>query len=185
MYQLILLRNVYPKRGFPVFDILCVCDCVRGRHVGMFILCFLIVGQVLYTLGPVHKEFGCNEHPAITSRFLCIKIMDCNVKKFGCNEHPAKTSRFLCIKIIDCTVKKFGCNEHPHIEQFLLHLFRSTPCKRDPVYVFDKTCNFQFLLFGGTRNKINPCRLSRMSSRAKSLQRTGCRHSSKPWQSLT
>ena len=39
------------------------------------------------TLGSVYNEFGYNEHPAITSRFLCIKIIDCNVKKFAYNEH--------------------------------------------------------------------------------------------------
>ena len=48
-----------------------------------------------YTLGPVY-----NEHPAITSRFLCIKIIDCNVKKFNYNEHPLTTSRFFCIFLL-------------------------------------------------------------------------------------
>ena len=31
------------------------------------------------TLGPAYNEFGYNEFPAITSRFLYIKIFDCNV----------------------------------------------------------------------------------------------------------
>ena len=31
------------------------------------------------TLGSTYKEFSYNEHPALTSRFLCIKIIDCNV----------------------------------------------------------------------------------------------------------
>ena len=30
-----------------------------------------------------YNEFGYNEHPAIISRFLCIKITESNVKKFG------------------------------------------------------------------------------------------------------
>ena len=38
-------------------------------------------------LGPAY-----NEHPAITSRFLCIKITACNVKKFGYYEQPLITS---------------------------------------------------------------------------------------------
>ena len=63
--------------------------------------------QSLDTLGPAYNEFGHNEHPAETSRFLCINIIDCSVKKFGYNEHPLTT------------------------KQFLLHHF--TRCKREPV----------------------------------------------------
>ena len=40
----------------------------------------------LNTLGPAYNEFSYNEHPAITNRFHCIKIVDCNVKKFDYNE---------------------------------------------------------------------------------------------------
>ena len=40
----------------------------------------------------------------ITSRFLCIKIIDCNVKKFGNNEHLLISSsfwgRFFCIFLL-------------------------------------------------------------------------------------
>ena len=60
------------------------------------------------TLDPTHNESGYNEYLAIKSRFLCIKLIDCNLKKLGYNEHPLITSRFL------------------------LHLF--TRCKRVPVY---------------------------------------------------
>ena len=49
--------------------------------------------QVIYlfrlrgdTLGPAYNEFSYNEHPIIASRFLYIKLIDCNVKKFGYNE---------------------------------------------------------------------------------------------------
>ena len=35
--------------------------------------------QVSITLGPAYNEFGYNEHPVSTSKFLCIKIIDCNV----------------------------------------------------------------------------------------------------------
>ena len=45
--------------------------------------------SIVDTLGPAY-----NEHPAITSRFLCIKIIECNVKKFGYKEHPL-TTQFL------------------------------------------------------------------------------------------
>ena len=31
------------------------------------------------TLGTAYNELGYNEHPATTSRFLCIKITACNV----------------------------------------------------------------------------------------------------------
>ena len=31
------------------------------------------------TLGPTYNEFGYNEHPIITNRFLCINTIDCNV----------------------------------------------------------------------------------------------------------
>ena len=33
------------------------------------------------TLDPTYNEFGYSEHLAITSRFLCIKIIDYNVNK--------------------------------------------------------------------------------------------------------
>ena len=51
-------------------------------------------------LDPTYVEFGYNEHPATTSRFLCIKIIDYNVKKFGYNEHPLITSSFFCIFLL-------------------------------------------------------------------------------------
>ena len=41
------------------------------------------------TMGPVY-----NEDPATTSRFLCIKIIECNVKKFVYNEHTLTTTSF-------------------------------------------------------------------------------------------
>ena len=51
--------------------------------------------------------------------------------EFGYNEHPAKTSRFLCIKITKmlkiCLQQAPICYEH-----LRLHLF--TFCKRDQVY---------------------------------------------------
>ena len=42
----------------------------------------------------------------------------CN--KFGCNKHSAVTSRFLCIKIIDSNGKKLRALAYNR--QFLLHL---------------------------------------------------------------
>ena len=53
-------------------------------------------GTSLVTLGPAYNELGYNEHPAVASRFLCTKIIDCNVKKFGHNKHPLVTSSFFC-----------------------------------------------------------------------------------------
>ena len=52
------------------------------------------------TLGPAYNEFGYYEHPPTRSRFLCIKIIDSNVKKFGYYEHPPTTSSFLCIYLL-------------------------------------------------------------------------------------
>ena len=61
-------------------------------------------------LGPAYNEFGYNEHPSTMSRFLCIKIIDCNIKKFGYNEHPLIMSSFLCI--ILNVVNGTRCNLH-------------------------------------------------------------------------
>ena len=44
-----------------------------------------LVSPVTNFISPAYNEFGYNEHPAITSRFHYIKIIDGNVKKFGCN----------------------------------------------------------------------------------------------------
>ena len=55
---------------------------------------------VINTLSPANNEFGYNKHLATTSKFLCIKTIDCNVKKFSCNEHPLVTSSFFCICLL-------------------------------------------------------------------------------------
>ena len=52
------------------------------------------------TLGPAYREFGYNEHLVITSRFLCIKVIDRHVKKFSYNEHSLITSSFFCIFLL-------------------------------------------------------------------------------------
>ena len=52
-----------------------------------------------YTLGSAYG-FGYNEHPAITSRFLRIRIIDCDAKQFAYNEHPLVTSSFVCIFLL-------------------------------------------------------------------------------------
>ena len=61
----------------------------------------------LHWLTP-YNEFGYNEHLAITSRFLCINIIDCNVKKFAYNEHPLVTNSFFCIILL--VVSGTQCN---------------------------------------------------------------------------
>ena len=53
----------------------------------------------IYTLGPAY-EFGYSENPTTKGSFLCIEIIDCNVKKFGYMGAPT------------------------HNEQLLLHLYR-------------------------------------------------------------
>ena len=59
-------------------------------------------------LGPAYNEFGYNEHPAITSRFLGDKIIHSSVEKFGYNEHPFITSSSFCIFIL--SVSETQCN---------------------------------------------------------------------------
>ena len=49
-----------------------------------------VVFCIDHSLSPAY-----NEHPA-TTRVLCIKIIDCNVKKFDYNEHLHLTSSFFC-----------------------------------------------------------------------------------------
>ena len=79
-------------------------------------------------LGPAYNEFDYNEYPAITSRFLCMNIIDCNVRKLGYDEHPVITSRFLCMNIIDCNVRKSSCSEHPFITSIFLLVVSGTQC---------------------------------------------------------
>ena len=52
------------------------------------------------TLGPAYNELGYNEDPAVTSRFLCIKIIDCHVKKFVYNKDPLIMSSFFCLFLL-------------------------------------------------------------------------------------
>ena len=61
------------------------------------------------TLGPTYNEFGYCEHPATTSRFLCIKIIDSNVKKFGYYEHTPTTCSFLCIYLLVISGTQCNC----------------------------------------------------------------------------
>ena len=37
------------------------------------------------TLGPCYNEFGYKEHPTITNRLPCFKMIDCNFNKFTHN----------------------------------------------------------------------------------------------------
>ena len=41
-----------------------------------------VVLDTAITLDPAYNEFGYNEHPAVMNRYLCIKIIDCNIKMF-------------------------------------------------------------------------------------------------------
>ena len=47
------------------------------------------------TLGPTYYEFGYNERPVTVSRFLYIKLIDCNVRR-----HPLIMSSFFCIFLL-------------------------------------------------------------------------------------
>ena len=51
------------------------------------------------TLGPAYNEFGYNQHPAVASRCLCIKVIDCNVKS-SVKQDPFVTSSFFCIFLL-------------------------------------------------------------------------------------
>ena len=89
---------------------------------------------VSFTLGPAYNEFIYNEHPAITSSFLCIIVIDNNVKKFGFNEHSLRTDSFFCIFLL--VVSETQCIYHyivilnlePLIcDQLLYIIFLKTP----------------------------------------------------------
>ena len=49
----------------------------------------------LFTLGPAYNKFVYSQYPVTASRFLCIKLIDGNIKKFGYNEHPLTTSQLV------------------------------------------------------------------------------------------
>ena len=82
-----------------------ICSFFIGIHSST-----LLWVQSLDTLGPAYNEFGHSEHPAKTSRFLCINIIDCNVIKFVYNEHPLITSSFSCIFLLVVSGTQYnGC----------------------------------------------------------------------------
>ena len=74
-------------------------DASNGFSLVRIVLC---VSQGCYrnTFDPAYNEFGYNEHPAIASRFLCIKIIDHSVKKFGYKKQPLITSNLFCIFLL-------------------------------------------------------------------------------------
>ena len=51
---------------------------------------FYSMRSAINTLGPTYNEFVYNQHPVTRSRFLCIKIIECDVENFDYNEHPLK-----------------------------------------------------------------------------------------------
>ena len=55
------------------------------------------------TLGPAYNEFGYSEYPTTTSRFLCIKIIDCSVKKLGYSEHPLVIVFYIFLLVVSGT----------------------------------------------------------------------------------
>ena len=63
----------------------------------MLLVKWTLFYTIQFALDPTYVEFGYNEHPSTTSRFLYIKIIDYNVERFGYNEHPLITSSFFCI----------------------------------------------------------------------------------------
>ena len=69
---------------------------------GIFVKCTSLNNAVIITLGSTY-----NEHLATTSRFLCIKIIDCNVKKFGYNQHPLIASSFDYVFLLVVSRTKF------------------------------------------------------------------------------
>ena len=58
------------------------------------------VGQCEHSITLFVNYTGYNEHPATTSSFLSIKIIDCNVKKCAYNEHPVITNSFFSIFLL-------------------------------------------------------------------------------------
>ena len=66
--------------------------------------------ECIITLGPNYNEFSYNDHPAVRSDFLSIKIIDSNSKKFGYNEHQLKTNGYLYICLLIGTVTQYNYN---------------------------------------------------------------------------
>ena len=50
--------------------------------------------------GPDYKKLGYNEHSAIKSGFLCIKIIDSNFQKFGYNEHMFRRNSYFFFSLL-------------------------------------------------------------------------------------
>ena len=88
---------LYLTHSFPFFDTLWICSNFPFRRYGLSERgkYHPTIGQS--TLGLACNEFGYNDHLAMTSRFLCIEIIDFNVKKFGYNEDPLIMTSFFCI----------------------------------------------------------------------------------------
>ena len=74
----------------------------------------------IITLDPNYNEFGYNDHPAIRSGFLSIKIIDSNSKKFGYNEHALIKSSCFYICLLTGTVTQ--CNYNMELTSETLHL---------------------------------------------------------------
>ena len=67
--------------------------------------------EYIITLGPNYNEFGYNDHPAVRSGFLSIKIIDSNSKKFGYNGHALIKSSCFYICLLTGTVTQYNYNK--------------------------------------------------------------------------
>ena len=104
-------------------------------------------------------EFGYNEHPAITSRFFSIKIIDSNVKTFSYKAVADLHSKILDapsvqILLISCSfwedlAKSYACVSSPKRvgaptsgKSWIRH------CKKHPLVTTIFFCNFLFVVSG-------------------------------------
>ena len=81
--------------GFTVVEFVGARDCIAKTPT---FTVTIFRNFAVHTLGP-----ACNEHQAVTRRFLCINIIDCKVKMFSYNEQPLITSSFFCVFLLVVT----------------------------------------------------------------------------------
>ena len=79
-------------------------------HESMNMYCKYTVKYTPFCLDILHRV-PLTMSSVTTSRFLCIKIIDCNVKKLCYNEYPLITSSFFCIVLLvvsgtQCTTQR-------------------------------------------------------------------------------
>ena len=116
LWLLFSVTNLTP----PPFHHFATDQILADFNGGWKICCNLWVGSPTRGLAPLYGEFG-NSGPIPTPLLFFIALSPA-YNEFGYNEHSATTSRFLCNKIIDSNVRKFGYNEQPFITNSFFYI---------------------------------------------------------------